>query len=207
MIDSDTTKNIWENVPEIVTKQQQVQVIRPDLGMDVPYSDCLYFMPNGKIIVCEGRGFVRSGAHTIGYNVTGYGLCFMGNFQDFGPANLSPWIPQISDYLGYLKYTIGMINLGPKEPHRALNSRYTACPGDGIIRTIPHQRYIDPDEEEEEMAIVMVKTPDSNRTYVTDWVHKRWVNLESFRLLRFTGVPLIEVTSEVLDIIPDATEE
>ncbi len=148
MIDNDTTKNIWETLDEISRKQQQVQTIRPDLGMDVPYSDCIYFMPNGKIIVCEGRGYYRSGAHTIGYNLSGYGLCFMGNFQDFGPSNLGPWIPQISTYLGHLKYTIGMRNLGRKAPHRTLNSSFTACPGDGIIATIPQQRYTRPQEED-----------------------------------------------------------
>lgn len=195
MVDNDATKNIWENLPEIISKQQQVQVIRPDLGMDVPYSDCLYFMPNGRIIVCEGRGFIRSGAHTIGYNITGYGLCFMGNFQDFGPVDLSPWIPQISSYLGYLKYEIKMMNLGPKEPHRALNATFTACPGNGIIRTISRQRYTKPEEEEEEddmQHITQVRSPGAADQfwYVKGGARFQCANMETVNKLRYIGVPL-----------------
>ncbi len=200
MVDSDATKNIWENVPEIIEKQQQVQTIRPDLGIDVPYSDCLYFMPNGRIIVCEGRGFIRSGAHTIGYNISGYGLCFMGNFQDFGPIDLSLWIPQISSYLGYLKYEIKMVNLGPKEPHRALNATFTACPGNGIIRTISRQRYTKPEDEEEEdmKAVVILHGVDSPGTYyLSNWMTRR--HLSSTTELNFYRYIQVEET-----VIPQA---
>jgi hypothetical protein len=97
MVDSDVTKNIWETDAEVRAKMQQLQTIRPDLGLDVPYSFVFFLMANMDVVMCEGRGWGRTGAHTIGHNTDGYGIAGMGNFEL--ATNVSPYTPTINLFL------------------------------------------------------------------------------------------------------------
>lgn len=114
IIDNDATPNVWEHLDEIEAKMRQLQVIRPDLGLDVPYNDVGFLMAGGKLVVCEGRGQDRTGAHTHGHNTEGYALALQGNFEL--ARDLLAWIPAISRYWGWLKYDRGMRNLGVVTP-------------------------------------------------------------------------------------------
>src|SRR3990170_1011537 len=81
IIDNDATPDLWETLDEVKLKMRQLQTIRPDLGLDVPYSLVVFLMTDGDIIVCEGRGYDRDGAHTYGHNTDGIGVALEGNFD------------------------------------------------------------------------------------------------------------------------------
>ena len=90
IVDSDATKNVWETLDEVKAKMRQLQVIRPELGLDVPYNFVGFLMADGSLVVCEGRGRDLTGAHTYAHNTSGIALSMQGNFQlDIGPVILS----------------------------------------------------------------------------------------------------------------------
>ncbi len=47
--DRDATINDWENLAEVKARMRGLQTIRPDLGMDVPYSMVAFCMANGEV--------------------------------------------------------------------------------------------------------------------------------------------------------------
>ncbi len=111
IIDDDATPNLWETTAEVFRKMRQLQTIRPDLGLDVPYNFVGFLMAASypaMLIICEGRGFDRSGAHTAGqaadgswHNVSGLALALEGNFELGG--NISPWMADISAFWTWVK--------------------------------------------------------------------------------------------------------
>jgi hypothetical protein len=146
VIDDDATPNLWESHDEIKAKMRQLQTIRPDLGLDVPYNDVAFLMRGGKLVVCEGRGQDRTGAHTKGHNTEGYALAVEGNFEL--ARDIGPWVAAFSQWWGWLKYDRGMRNLGVVTPdqgvifgHKDFRDPYdtdtwTACPGTQIMARI-----------------------------------------------------------------------
>ena len=124
------------------TPAQQVKKVQ-DIGFSRGFSDISYtwlLTPDGQF--WEGRSPYVSGAHTIGYNVTGHALALVGNFsvspltdllveriQEFRAWAIEqgllirperPWVPsQRSPQQGH--YT----------PHRAVKA--TGCPGDNTM--------------------------------------------------------------------------
>ena len=62
---------------------RRLQTIRPDLGDDVPYNFSVsYINPligRDRLLVCEGRGWDRTGAHTKGYNTAFIAFAWQGN--------------------------------------------------------------------------------------------------------------------------------
>ncbi len=158
VIDPDATPNVWETMAEVRAKMQQIQVIRPDLGLDVPYSYVAFFMP-GKIVICEGRGAGRTGAHTIGHNTSAIGLALQGNFQlpTFG---LEAYLPAVGEWLHRLKVT-ALPNLASKHPagrdcygHRDVSQ--TACPGSYVYDRLNLVKLEAPEEDDMPIA----DTPD-----------------------------------------------
>ncbi len=146
VVDNDATKNLWTSLDEVKSKMRQLQVIRPDLGMDVPYNFVMFLMEDGSIIVCEGRGLDRTGAHTHGHNTDGMATALQGNFML--PVDLSAYISGMSRWWGWLRYDQGMVNLGSEHPgaiaygHRDFRdpndtSTWTSCPGDNLYNIIP----------------------------------------------------------------------
>ena len=171
VIDSDATPNRWETRAEVETKMRQLQTIRPDLGLDVPYNFVAFLMADGSMIVCEGRGLDRTGAHTHAHNTSGVATAFQGNFQL--PITVGSYMPHISRWLGWLKFDNGMTNLGSSHPpgsiaygHRDLSS--TSCPGANLYAIIPQLTFaldgrededvepeLEPDEEDVEMIFLL----------------------------------------------------
>lgn len=103
---------------------RQLQTARPDLGADVPYSFVvLQGSTPDDAVICEGRGFDRTGAHTPGHNSTRWGVALAGNYTSEPPTpgqlEAIRWIGrQLADPAG-ARSTIG---------HRDVKA--TACPGD-----------------------------------------------------------------------------
>ncbi|MCA9471673.1 MAG: N-acetylmuramoyl-L-alanine amidase [Nitrospirales bacterium] len=149
---SDTSPVVWETLREVYRNMRRLQTIRPDLGNDVPYNFVVYLMAKKKgMVICEGRGEDRSGAHTKGHNTEGIGVAFAGDFEDETVAGIevSRRLFLLSGFLGWLKHDPShpdygmypaMKNLGVMRPSdRAVyfhqDFKSTACPGK---RAIPH---------------------------------------------------------------------
>lgn len=169
-VDSDTTKNVWENLDEIRFMMKRLQLIRPDLGADVPYNFVAFpAILDGKhvLVICEGRGYDLAGAHTAGYdgsvyfNVGGVATSWAGNFEDFA-FDYSLWESPNKAWLKHLKTE--MVNLGSrtvcgqvtcghrdfKEYAKPLNQ--TACCGQNLYKHLGDFTFEGPTPEEEDMA-------------------------------------------------------
>jgi hypothetical protein len=136
VIDTDETTNEWENLGEVRTRMRQLQTIRrADLGADVPYSMVAFCMADGDLVLCEGRGVHRTGAHTRGHNRSALGIAFQGNFEYPPlPSNLDAQLLELGDWLGTLRRAQGFTNLAVIRPddrevwgHQDVKT--TACPG------------------------------------------------------------------------------
>ena len=160
-IDADATRNVWESLDEVKRHMRRLQVIRPDLGLDVPYSFVLFPMADGTIVICEGRGFDRAGAHTAGgfdrngnptmdqaairaggqwHNVTGLATSVAGNHQEFGP-DFAPYVTPYGQWLTYVKFLCP--NVEQMRPQRAVSWGHrdfyqTACPGQHVYNELPN---------------------------------------------------------------------
>ena len=190
IVDSDATRNLWTNLAEVKAKMRQLQTIRPDLGMDVPYNFVMFLMENGTIVVCEGRGLDRRGAHTKYHNRTGLATALQGNFMLPTRGGLSPFIPAMSCWWGWLKYDMKLVNLGSKHPvgriafgHVDLSP--TACPGDNLYDIIPQLTF--KQKEEDSMKLYIIKGSGPTH-YVSDFVWKWGISPKSLLdELRRTG--------------------
>lgn len=174
-VDSDETKNIWENLDEVKEMMKRLQVIRPDLGNDVPYNWVKFLMADHSIVVCEGRGYDRWGAHTAGvvpgrsdpyryFNGCGVATSYAGNFEDY-PTNFDPWKAAINDWNRDLKWNFpnlgkatvcGQPTCGHKHfaPYSTLNQ--TACPGMYLYAFLPQIRLDAPEEEDDMKAMQLL---------------------------------------------------
>ena len=149
---NDTSPILWETLPEVYRNMRRLQTIRPDLGNDVPYSFLVYLMAKkNAMVICEGRGEDRSGAHTKGHNTAGIGIALAGNFHEDNVAGIevAKRMYLLSGFLGWLRYApshpdygtfSAMKNLGSMRPAgRAVyvhqDFKNTACPGK---RALPH---------------------------------------------------------------------
>ena len=141
--DPDSTPHLWETLDEVRLKMRQLQTIRPDLGLDVPYNFVIFLMADGSIVVCEGRGYELDGAHTYGHNTTGVGVAFQGNFEL--PFDIRPFQPETNVFLSILKAT--MPNLVAINKHQDFSQ--TDCPGKSIIDVFSGFAFIEPNEDEE----------------------------------------------------------
>ncbi len=152
VVDSDSTINEWEQLGEVTARMQQLQAIRPDLGLDVPYSIVAFCMSNGDLLLCEGRGLYRTGAHTAGHNRSALGIAFQGNFQKRPlPKHLDSHLAALGNWLKELQRDQGFVNLGSVRPygrevwgHRDVKA--TECPGQLLYDKLHLVRYADEDE-------------------------------------------------------------
>ena len=216
IVDDDATKNVWETLAEVKAKMVQLQTIRPDLGLDVPYNFVGFLMADGSLIVCEGRGLDLTGAHTYGHNTKGVATAFQGNFDL--ATNLQPYLRLISRWLGWLRYDRRMINLQSKAfGHKDFAS--TACPGTALYLILPRLTFTPvsipapvptsapvpipasiPKEDEMTNAYIRVKgTTTVYRVEEDRLIHA--VNPTHYTLTRGDGFTLKEV--EANDVILD----
>lgn len=154
--DTDDTPNVWENEEDVFAQMRRLQVARPDLGFDVPYNFVVFLFNGNALIVCEGRGEDRTGAHTKGHNTAGIAMSFAGNFDAIAiPASeVASRMHLLSKFLGWLKFSASHPEYGDHPPLRNLGSlrpngrnvflhkdfKNTACPGRQLE---PHLASID----------------------------------------------------------------
>ena len=146
---SDSSPNIWETDKEVFKQMQKLQTIRPKLGKDVPYNFVAFLLKNGQVLICEGRGEDRTGAHTKGHNTKGIAVSFAGNFEDqISDEDVASRMHLISKFLGWLKFNPSHPDYGQFDPMTNLGSlqptnrnvfvhqdyKATACPGKKIIK-------------------------------------------------------------------------
>lgn len=143
IVDDDSSENEWENMDEVNRKMRQLQTIRQqDLGADVPYSMVAFCMSNGDLILGEGRGLDRSGAHTSGHNTAALGISFQGNFENLPlPTHFDSQLAALGNWLRELRQQHGFVNLGIERPlgrevfaHRDVKA--TDCPGEHLFNRL-----------------------------------------------------------------------
>lgn len=158
--DSDDTPNIWEDEKAAFARMRVLQITRPDLGFDVPYNFVAFIMKNGDLLICEGRGEDRAGAHTKGHNTRAIGVAFAGNFEDLPTtgAKIGKKMKLLSLFLGWLKYDPSHPDYGTYPPMPNLDRlkpagrnvwahsdvKATACPGKKIESHLAAIEFTDP---------------------------------------------------------------
>jgi len=158
VVDPDATPNLWDTENTVFGRMVQLQTIRPDLGLDVPYNFVIFLMDGNpaSIYVCEGRGEDRAGAHTKGHNTLGIGIALEGNFEL--AFDIGPFVPLISRFLGWLKYDPNGPGYGPYQPMENLGQlapagrqvfghrdfAATACPGNSVYTALAQLGFTHP---------------------------------------------------------------
>ena len=84
-VDGKGAPNEWESLEAVKLRMLPLQAACPDLGLDVPYNMVAFCMRDGELVVCEGRGLNRTGAHKRDRNRTALGIAFYGDFES-GPT-------------------------------------------------------------------------------------------------------------------------
>ena len=148
IIDDDDTTNEFEDLDEVKRRMRELQTTRPDLGRDVPYNFVAFCMESGELVLGEGRGLDRSGAHTVGHNHSALAVSFQGNFEELPlPANLDAQLTGLGDWLRKRREQDGFVNLGTDRPlgrevfgHRDIKA--TDCPGQQIFDRLARIRFL-----------------------------------------------------------------
>jgi hypothetical protein len=158
---ADNSPNLWETENEVFSMMKRMQIVRPDLGLDVPYNFVAFLMADStKIMICEGRGEDRIGAHTKGHNSKGIAISFAGDFENKPIDNfeISKRMFLVSFFLGWLKFSAShpdygnfspMPNLGTLHPqNRAVffhqDFKNTACPGEKLMPHVAQVTFSNP---------------------------------------------------------------
>ncbi|MGI9204716.1 MAG: peptidoglycan recognition protein family protein [Woeseiaceae bacterium] len=155
VVDSDSTTNEWETEREVAARMRQLQRVRPDLGMDVPYNFVAFCMSHGELVLCEGRGLKRTGAHTKDRNRSAIGIAFQGNFQSGAlPYKFDSQLLQLAAWLRDLRNKKGFDRLGYSRPrrsqvwgHRDAKAAKTLCPGQSLYDRLALIRFVDAEDE------------------------------------------------------------
>ncbi len=153
VVDAGATANEWEDLAEVRRKMRQLQTSRPELGLDVPYTMVAFCMADGDLVLCEGRGLERTGAHTPDHNRSALGIAFQGDFHTRPPpAQLDAQLAALGHWLRRLRTDGGFVNLGSVRPdgrevwgHR--EAKTTSCPGDALFARLPLIRFLDEDDD------------------------------------------------------------
>ena len=149
VVDGDSTPNEWATLDAVNFQMRKLQTIRAeDLGPDVPYSMVAFCMSNGDLILCEGRGLHRSGAHTCRHNSSALGISFYGNFEALPlPTHFDAQLTALGNWLRDLRVNNGFVKLGTQRPygrevfaHRDVMA--TTCPGDHMFTKLHLIRFL-----------------------------------------------------------------
>jgi hypothetical protein len=126
MKDWDGDGHLRGDLDDIKRYMRQLQHARPDLGDEVPYSWVVFHGEHdADCVVAEGRGFGVTGAHTVGYNSSRYGVAYAGN------ASVDPITPGIlSGYRWVGQRLADPIGAARTFGHRDVKS--TECPGNNL---------------------------------------------------------------------------
>lgn len=146
--------NLWADLAQVRVAMRELQILRrEDLGADVPYNAVAFCMAGGELVVCEGRGLWRTGAHTHDHNRSALGIAFQGDFEArLPPPGFDAYLAQLGLWLRGLRQREGFARLGDRRPpgrhafgHRDASA--TACPGAGLYARLPALRFIPEDDD------------------------------------------------------------
>ena len=132
------------DVDDIKRYMRSLQTARPDLGLDVPYS-FVVFQGSSEYdyVVCEGRGFERTGAHTEGFNSSRWGVSLAGDFTTV--------VPTIGMLAG-VRWVGGQLDDpgGARETLAHRDTKATACPGDAAYPLLDRLQppFVNPEEDD-----------------------------------------------------------
>lgn len=124
--DYDRDGHLRGDLDDVRLYMRTLQYARPDLGPDVPYSFVVF--PGARDedgIVAVGRGFGRTGAHTIDYNSTRYGVAYAGNASI---DRVTPGVLEAVRWVGARLASPG--TAAATFGHRDVKS--TECPGNNL---------------------------------------------------------------------------
>lgn len=124
-----------------------LQTIRPDLGKDVPYNFVSFVLGMSEthdLLIVEGRGFLRSGAHTVDTNRPGsensdlIAIAWAGDFR-FGDGIVEVGWPEhviaaghwLREHAPAGMFAGKSISVTGHKDHKA-----TSCPGDFVYRNL-----------------------------------------------------------------------
>lgn len=155
IIDDDGSANEWQTLADVRSRMRQLQRIRPDLGLDLPYNVVAFCMSSGELVLCEGRGVDRTGAHARGHNRSALAIAFQGDFESgAAPRHLDAQLADLGEWLRDLRNKRGFVNLGNSRPgdrqvwgHRDAGSARTLCPGQQLYDRLALIRFIDEQDE------------------------------------------------------------
>lgn len=154
-VDGKGAPNEWGTLEAVKLRMRRLQTARPDLGLDVPYNMVAFCMRDGDLVVCEGRGLNRTGAHTRDRNRTALGIAFYGDFEA-GPAPryFDRQLRALASWLRTLRNELGFARLGYSRPadrqvwgHREIRSARTLCPGEALQDRLLQIRFIDEEDD------------------------------------------------------------
>ena len=155
LVDPDAPDNEWQTLEEVKSSMRRLQQIRPDLGLDVPYNMVAFCMSDDELVLCEGRGVGRTGAHTRNHNRSALGIAFQGDFEDQAlPENIDAQLSAFAEWLRDLRNNQGFSKLGYSRPddkqvwgHRDSPTASTACPGQKLYDKLTLIRFIDEEDD------------------------------------------------------------
>lgn len=126
MPDYDRDGFLHGDLDDIKRYMRQLQVARPDLGIEVPYSFVVFRgARDSDCVVAEGRGWGRTGAHTSGQNSSRYGVAYAGN------ASVDPATPGVIDGVRWVgAHLANPAGARPTIGHRDVKP--TECPGHNL---------------------------------------------------------------------------
>jgi hypothetical protein len=230
-VDDDATPNVFETLAEIVKWMRRLQTIRPELGLDVPYNYVVFFaIIDGKptLVICEGRGWQRTGAHTKYHNTKALAWGIHGNFMlpTFG---LELYLAALGPWIAVLRVEKRLDNLGSVRPARAEvfghrdSGASTSCPGNHMYDALPTIKVKveepEPEQPEEGWSMNLLKEvrreSDGARFFIASDGRKYTLKDEKHRgaLIKAEMIEpgwrtdeIPTLTSEELDAIPSGTE-
>lgn len=150
MPDYDHDGMLAGDLEDAIVYMRVLQHARPDLGADVPYSFVVFEgAGENDCIVAEGRGVGVTGAHTIGYNSTRYGVAFAGDFTAHAPT------PGMWAGVAH----VGRRLADPSGAERTLEHRdvyATECPGNATPSpALAQPPFTDPSPQEDELVFII----------------------------------------------------
>lgn len=200
-IDSnDASPLIWETDAEVINHMRHLRTIRPDLGLDIPYSFVAFMRPDLTLTICEGRGLDRTGAHTHAHNTSGVATSMAGDFHNYPMGDyLSPFILALNDWFHWQKGQLP--NLQVINGHRDYNG--TACPGQHLYATKGGWTWEQeqPPQEVDDMKLV---TAPNKGAWLIGVTGKRWIDdlTELALYTKLLGTPVV-ITEQELDSVPN----
>jgi hypothetical protein len=147
----DVTPNRW-TYGRAVDYMRRLEWVRlSDLG-PLPYNANPALSEDGETVwLFEGRGILKRGAHTAGYNVSGVGIGVLGNLDrtDTPPEDLATLTEAITEIGRRLRHTEGLTRIGDnRNPkgwevwgHRDTTTK--SCPGALLYPRLADVRFIE----------------------------------------------------------------